>query len=258
LTTAFWADFRHRFSRGLAAILPTVLTISVVIWLFQTIDRYIGKHISAGAKHALRQWFNLEADRVKAIWSDYYLDAVGFVLAIVLVYIVGLFVASFIGKAIWRAAESVLVKIPLVRQIYPSIKQVTDFIILNENQARFSRVVAVEYPRKGIWSMGLVTSDGLPRLREVAGVQLLTVFIPSSPTPITGYTIAVRRDEVIDLPYSIDEALRFTISGGVVHPGSRTRQQPHEVGGAEQARLTAGTDPAKLSGANDGTKEAES
>jgi len=79
-------------------------------------------------------------------------------------------------------------------------------------------VVAVEYPRKGIWSIGLATNPGMRTLHESTGEDLLTVFIPSSPTPVTGYTITVGRDKIIDLPMSIDEALRFTISGGVIQP----------------------------------------
>ena len=96
----------------------------------------------------------------------------------------------------------------------------------------FSRVVAVEYPRKGIWSLGLVTGPGMRTVHEQLGGDLLTVFIPSSPTPVTGYTITVRRNEVIDLPMSIDDAFRFTISGGVIMPINQQRSQSE----VEQAR----------------------
>ena len=106
---------------------------------------------------------------------------------------------------------------PVVKRIYPYVKQVTDFL-LSERKLEFSRVVAVEYPRKGVWSLGLVTGPGLRTLTHSVRSDLLTVFIPSSPTPVTGYTITVRQDEVIDLPISIDDALRFTVSGGVIVP----------------------------------------
>ena len=117
-------------------------------------------------------------------------------------------------------AEGGLVKLPGIKQIYPSVKQVTDFFF-SDRQVQYSRVVIVEYPRKGIWSLGLVTNTGMRTVDESLPGELLTVFVPSSPTPVTGYTITVRRDEVIDLPISIDEALRFTISGGVIQPPSQ-------------------------------------
>ncbi len=224
MATLFWTDFRRRFTRGLAAILPTVLTISLIVWLFQTIDKYISQYINDWSRAIIVKFMStpetLDATtaKVTAFWDVWHLNAIGFILAIVLVYVVGLFVASFIGRAVWRGVETLLVRIPMIKQIYPSIKQVTDFIILNENKVKFSRVVAVEYPRKDVYSIGLVTSDGVAALQQAIGGDLITVFIPSSPTPFTGYTVIVRRDEVVDLPYSIEEALQFTISGGVVHP----------------------------------------
>jgi len=145
------------------------------------------------------------------------LQGVGFVLAIVGIYFIGRFVASFIGRFVWRLAEKALMRAPLVKQIYPNVKQVTDFF-LSDRKVDFSRVVAVEYPRKGVWSLGLVTGPGMRTVSEATNSDLLTIFVPSSPTPVTGYTVTVRRDEVIDLPLTIDEALRFTVSGGVVVP----------------------------------------
>jgi len=216
--TNFWTDFRRLFSRGLAAILPTVLTIALIIWLVQTIDQYIGRFINRWAMSLVARWYHWDQPTIEAFWVDYRLGVVGFVLAIILVYIIGLFMASFIGRTVWRSIERLLTRIPIIRLIYPSIKQITDFLILTENKPQASRVVAVEYPRKGLWSLGLVTSGGIRTLQEATAEALLTVFIPSSPTPVTGYTITVRRDEVIDLPFSIDDALRYIVSGGVIAP----------------------------------------
>jgi uncharacterized membrane protein len=90
--------------------------------------------------------------------------------------------------------------------------------MLSERKIDFSKVVAVEYPRKGMYSLGLVTAPGMRTMTDAMGCEFLSIFIPSSPTPVTGYTIMVRREEVVDLPITIDEALRYTISGGVVVP----------------------------------------
>lgn len=163
--------------------------------------------------------------RDQALWQiafrKYKLDLVGFLIGIILVYFMGFFLASFIGRASWRAAEGVLYRIPLIRAIYPHVKQVTDFL-LSERQVEFSGVVAVEYPRKGVWSLALSTGGPLPAVQESVGAKedLVTVFIPSSPTPVTGYVVQVPRRDTIPLSLSIDEALRFTISGGVIKPDS--------------------------------------
>lgn len=219
----FSGDFKRFFLRGLAAFLPTLLTLAVVIYVFALVQRYIGRYINAGVLWLIGKiWFAMSSPQAKQLdglrkFWDSYLWWVGFALAVVCIYFFGKFVGSFIGKAVWHMIERAFFRLPVIKQIYPYIKQVTDFL-LSEKISRFSRVVAVEYPRKGVWSLGLVTGDGLKRLRDEISPDLLTVFIPSSPTPVTGYTITVSRQDVIDLPLSIDEALKFTVSGGVIVP----------------------------------------
>ena len=100
-----------------------------------------------------------------------------------------------------------------------NVKQVTDFV-LSERKVDFSGVVAVEYPRKGVWSLGLRTGTPIRQVQDSVSEALITVFIPSSPTPITGYVVQVPEKDVIELGISIDEGFRFTISGGVIKPGA--------------------------------------
>jgi uncharacterized membrane protein len=240
---SFGSDFRRFFLRGLAAVLPTVLSIVIIVWLFRKIHEYVGQYINVGvvwltsqviwnSRGTESQWTNAKAV-YNHVWNVYHPWAawVGFVLAIVAIYIFGRFVASFLGRGIWRMIERTLIRLPMIRKVYPYVKQVTDFL-LSEKKIEFNRVVAVEYPRKGIWSLGLVTGPGMRTIHSTAGGDLLTVFIPSSPTPMTGYTITVRREEVIDLPMNIEDALRFTISGGVIVPLNEQRNQDE----IEQAR----------------------
>jgi uncharacterized membrane protein len=107
--------------------------------------------------------------------------------------------------------------VPVVKQVYPYVKQVVDFLFSDDSPMEFNRVVALEYPRKGLWSVGFVTGDSLRTLRESSG-KAVSVFIPSSPTPFTGYTITVPVEELIEMPISVEEAIRFAISGGVLIP----------------------------------------
>ena len=225
----FSKDFRRFFFRGLAAVLPAVLTLAILIWVLGFIHTYIGQYTNRGAQWLAVQFlarFGSEPmswsgpdgawRSVEAFWHDYWLVWIGFALAFVGIYIFGRFIASFLGRAVWRRIERGLFRLPIVKQVYPPVKQVTD-LLFSDRKIEFSRVVAVAYPRKGIWSLGLVTSLGMKTLQGVDN-EMLSVFIPSSPMPVTGYTVTVRRDEVVDLPISIDEALRFIVSGGVVTP----------------------------------------
>ncbi|MEQ9453513.1 MAG: DUF502 domain-containing protein [Phycisphaeraceae bacterium] len=155
-------------------------------------------------------------------WSA--LDLVGLALAAVLIYFVGVILGSYLGKTFYRQSEDFILAIPLVSRVYPSVKQVTDFFFGDKPAKRplnFNRVVAVEYPRKGIWSVGLVTGDTMRDIQIRADADCMTVFIPSSPTPFTGYVITVPRTDTIDLPISIEEALKFAVSGGVLIPPSQ-------------------------------------
>lgn len=230
MSERFGTDFRRFFLRGLAAVLPTILTVAILVWLLALIQEYIGQYIKTAVQWVVVEiscvwsrgpfsWSgpNDKWDAVKYVWQVCRLWWIGLVLAFVAIYVFGRFVASYLGRELWRIIERTFFRLPVVRQIYPYVKQVVDFL-LSEKRIELSRVVAVEYPRKGIWSLGLVTGPGMRTLTGALGGDLLTVFIPSSPTPVTGYTITVSRHEVIDLPISIDEAIRFVVSGGVIMP----------------------------------------
>ncbi len=247
---SFRKDFRRFFVRGLAAVLPAVLTVAILVWIFTLIQKYIGQYINIAARWVVVQFYcildhvpltwkgSVYWTPVKDVWEQYHLEWIGFFLAFVAIYVIGRFVASFIGRGLWATLEHAIGRVPVIKRIYPGAKQVTDFL-LTERKAEYSHVVAVEYPRKGIFSLGLMTGEGMRTVNEKVGSDMLTVFIPSSPTPVTGYTIMVRRDEVIDLPLSIDEALRFTVSGGVLIPPGQ--QKPGSATGMIAAKALAGT-----------------
>lgn len=176
------------------------------------------------------------------------LNIIGFIIAIILVYIVGYFLSGLLGRTTLRIVETSIQRLPMIRSIYPNVKQVTDFL-LGDQRIEFAGVVAVEYPRKGIWSLGLVTGPGMRTIAAMDNAQdWLTIFIPSSPTPVTGYTITVRRPETIELALSIDEALRFTISGGVIKP-------PREGGKPEMAMQDVFPGLRRLAAADDADAE---
>ncbi len=150
--------------------------------------------------------------------SFFLLNAVAVVLIIMLIYFLGRFVTARLGGwLVHRVETDLLGRLPVVRNVYGSVKQVTDFLF-SENQVEYRRVVAIEYPRRGIWSLGLVTGESMLEITTAVGEPCITVLIPSSPMPVTGYTMSVPRSEVLDLDISVDNAFQFCISCGVLVP----------------------------------------
>jgi uncharacterized membrane protein len=225
---SFAEDFRRFFLRGLAAILPTLITLWLLVWawdfLWQNIGQYIIHFIRLAWYYAGKQGW-MQPQSVQYImyhWdiSDFSTRVIGVLLSIVLVYFIGVFVGNLIGRTFWRLAERAVLRIPLVRAIYPAVKQVTDFILADRTrQFEHSRVVAVQPHEQNIWSIGLVTSSGSWTLGEQNSEEMVTVFVPSTPTSFSGYVLVVPRSKVIELPMSVEEAMRLLISGGVIMPG---------------------------------------
>ena len=157
-------------------------------------------------------------------WSDYPpLHLIGLIIAAIGVYLAGRLVGGLVGRAVYRWLERLITSLPVVKKIYSWIKQVVDFLFRrqdDENAMKFSRVVAVQYPRKGIWAVGFQTGVAMLSMQEKAGSSAITVFVPSSPAPFTGYTITVPKEDTINLPLTVEEAIGFTISGGVLRPPS--------------------------------------
>ncbi len=172
-------------------------------------------------------------------WTDYPpLRLIGLVVAAIGVYLAGRLVGGLVGRAVYRWLERLITSLPVVKKIYSWIKQVVDFLFRRQDDERamkFSRVVAVQYPRKGVWSVGFQTGVAMLSMQEKAGASAITIFIPSSPAPFTGYTITVPKEDTIDLPLTVEEAIGFTISGGVLRPPSQL--VPSEDPTSEQLSL---------------------
>ncbi|MBA2117083.1 DUF502 domain-containing protein [Bremerella alba] len=159
-----------------------------------------------------------------------------FAICLLALYFTGKFLAGGLGRMIWNASERhVMQRLPIIRNVYGSVKQVTDFL-LNEQEIQFTRVVAVEYPRKGMWSLGFVTSESLLDIKDKAGEPVITILIPTSPMPATGFTINAKKSETIELNITLDQAFQFIVSCGVVVPPQQ-QTQASPVAGQIQARL---------------------
>ena len=158
---------------------------------------------------------------LEKIWVDGPGSIAGFIAALIGVCIFGALLASVVGRSLWRMVERFMMNTPFLRRVYPYVKQITDFLLTQQEQKNlFSRIVAVEYPRRGVWSVGFVTGSGLKEVEKSVRRELLTVIIPTSPTPFTGFVITVPKKLTIDLDMTMEEAFRFIVSGGVIVPGN--------------------------------------
>ena len=220
--------FRNYFLRGLAVVLPTILTIWIFVWGYTFIYGKIGIHINRGLVWLIARipflLPNWSQETLEKFWVRGAGSIAGFIIALIAVFLVGALLASVVGKTLWRMIENFIMNAPFLRRVYPYVKQVTDFVLTPEEQERmFSKVVAVEYPRKGIWSIGFVTGSGLKKVAANVEKEFLTILIPTSPTPITGYVIMVPKEQTVALDMTIEEAFRFTISAGVIAPDSQRK-----------------------------------
>ena len=139
---------------------------------------------------------------------------------ILILYLLGKLIAAGVGRFTMGLVERGIARVPFVRSVYSAVKQVSGFL-LNERTMDVSQVVAVEYPRKGVWALGLVTGVGMPAIEGIAGDECISVMICTSPVPMAGFTINVRRSEAVDLNITLDQAIQFIVSCGVVVPGSK-------------------------------------
>jgi uncharacterized membrane protein len=143
----------------------------------------------------------------------------GLLLAIVLLLLTGLLVTNMVGRSLVRMWDDLLNRIPFVRGIYGGVKSFSTTILSNSGNS-FKKVLLIEYPRKGIWSIGFQTAAQVPPVSDAVGGQYLCVFIPTTPNPTSGFIVMVPRSQAIELTMSVDEAMKLIVTLGVVMPHS--------------------------------------
>ncbi len=191
--------------------------------VFEVVKRESDEPLPATGEGFYRRYVDLTYLR------PYYTVPFFLAVFILFLYFLGKFMAAGIGRFFTAAFERFVSRVPGVRALYSAIKQVTDFLFSRQN-VRVTRIVAVEFPRRGIWSMGFVTSEHFGVIAEAAGEPIFTVLIPYSPIPHSGCTISVRRSECIELDVTFDQACQFIFSCGVVVPPDQLPHPPAEKG----------------------------
>ena len=150
-------------------------------------------------------------------YLPYSIPGLGLVLLIVALILIGMFAAGFLGKVFLSLGEWIVYKMPLISSVYSLLKQVFQTFLSNKNNA-FSKVVLLEYPRKGIWILGFVSSETQGEVKDKLGREMLNIFIPTTPNPTSGFLIFVPKEDTVSLDMSVEEGIKFVISGGLVSP----------------------------------------
>ena len=147
------------------------------------------------------------------------------VVFVALMYLLGSIFAAGLGRVFVGLIERGVGRLPFVRAVYNSAKQVTNYVF-SERELEFTRVVAVEYPCRGVWSLAFVTNESLADVQKVSGVPMLTILLPTSPVPVSGYTMLIPKSDVLDVDMTVEQAVEYIVSCGVVLP---TDQLEHHV-----------------------------
>jgi uncharacterized membrane protein len=199
---------RGYFLAGLLVIVPLGAVIFVISVILRLMDR---------ALSVIPQRFHPEA------YLSFKIPGLGLVLFITLVLITGILVKNYVGRRVVDFGEYMVSKIPLVRPLYVAVKQLI-LAIFGDTHDAFKRVVLVEYPRKGVYSLAFVTARTSGEIQEQVGIKMLSIFLPTTPNPTSGFFLVLPEEDTIPLSMSVEEAFKLLISGGVVEPGKKTPQ----------------------------------
>ncbi|MFH1542835.1 MAG: DUF502 domain-containing protein [bacterium] len=195
-----WHRITGYFLRGLITLLPLLVTIWLLHFIFTFLDSILGNLLATFAGKPV--------------------PGMGLLLSIILIFLVGFFATWIIGAQLFKFGEEFLYRVPIVKSIYSGVKQINDVLFHQKSADEYRRACLVEYPRKGVWSMGFITSDAPNEIEAKCKEKMINVFIPNTPTPATGFTVIVPAREVILLDMKIEDAFKFVMSGGVLQPNT--------------------------------------
>jgi len=192
---------RRYFISGLLAWIPIVVTLFALNFIIKLIT---------GIYQTASTYFHFSA-------IDEVIPGFGIILTLLVILFTGVFAANFVGRKLTQWWTLLIGKIPLVRTIYLGVQQILDTMFSSKGQA-FRKVYLVEYPRKGIWTIAFQTGKGNEAFNShISQAGVISLFIPTTPNPTSGFLILVREDEVVPLDMNVDQALKYVISLGVVH-----------------------------------------
>ena len=200
-------DLKNDLIAGLLVVIPLATTI----WLTITVASWVIKFLTRIPKQ-LNPF-----DQMHPILVDLTNLAVGLSVPLLCILLIGLMARNIAGRWLLDVGEQLLEAIPLAGAVYKTLKQLLE-TLLKDTNSKFRRVILVEYPRRGVWAIGFVTGSMSHEIQSQMSRPMLSVFIPKTPNPTTGWYAIVPEDEVVNISMSIEDAFKVVISGGIVSP----------------------------------------
>jgi len=188
---------RELFVVGLAVVLPLLVTYLLLRFLFEALDGLLDPMIQG-----------ILGRRIPGL---------GFLATVAIIFLIGTLTTNIIGRKLVAMTEGLLLRIPLVKNVYGASKQLFDAITL-PGRGAFRQVVMLEYPRSGLYALGFITATQAKGFQDLVGEQTVNVFIPTAPNPTSGFFLVVPEKSVIPVPISVEEALKLIVSGGLIVP----------------------------------------
>jgi uncharacterized membrane protein len=196
------ARFRHYLVTGVLVWVPLLVTWWVAITLINLIDRIL---------------LVLPPEYRPSNLLGFNIPGLGVILALVVLLVTGLLVANFLGRQVVALWEGILNRIPLVNSMYSGIKQLLETFLSHDSRS-FRKVVLVQYPSKGLWTLAFLAGDPVGEIQQKTSSEVLTIYVPTAPNPTSGYVIFVAKDEAVELDMSVEDAMRMIVSLGMVVP----------------------------------------
>lgn len=202
----FSGRLRGYFLAGIVVTAPIAITIYLTYVFFTFIDDKVSRILPDAL--------------YRVIYGSESIPGLGILVALVFFVIVGWFATNFLGRFFIRLSESIVDRMPVIRNLYSAIKQIFETVMASKSQA-FREVVMLEYPRKGVYSIGFVTGTTEGEVQRATKAETINVFVPTTPNPTSGYLLFVPKKELIYLDMSVEEGVKLVVSAGIITPPDR-------------------------------------
>ena len=202
---------RKNILAGILVVAPVALTLYVVVMLLGWIDAAVG----ALLPQKYQQQFDL----------FYHIPGMGLLIALVFLVVIGAIARSVLGQVLVRMGESILGHIPIMRGLYGAFKQIFQTMLTNTSEA-FRKVVLVEFPRRGAWTLGFVTGTTVGEASEKLNPSTINVFVPTTPNPTSGFLLMVPQEDVVVLDMTVEQGIKMVVSGGIITPPAKKPEPP--------------------------------
>lgn len=221
-----FSGLRTSFLTGIIVIAPVGLTVWLIWTLIGWVDGFVLPFVPNmyQPENVVNRWILGYDSPAADGWINIDIRGVGVVVFLLFTLFVGWIAKGLIGKSLIRFAESLVNRMPVVRSIYSGVKQIAETVFA-QSERSFEKACLVEYPRRGVWAIGFISTNARGEVLNKAQVsgELLSIFVPTTPNPTSGFLLFFPKEDVIELDMSIEEAAKLVISAGLVYPGMPAR-----------------------------------